>query len=223
MSADRPFHAQAQRTRIFLAAAPFMTEIPIILASGSATRRRLMAAAGLHFSVATPTVDEDAIRDAVRRSHGSTETAVSELALAKAFDVGRGNANALVVGADQILDCAGCWLGKPGSRAAARAQLEALSGRSHRLVTGICLTRRSEAVWRHVDTALLVMKALDAAAIERYLDAAGPGIFESVGAYQIEGFGIQLFAEVRGDYFSILGLPLIPLLAALARHDVTLP
>ncbi len=200
-----------------------MTKTALILASGSATRRRLLAAAGVDFSVAKPTVDEAAIRDAVRDANGSTETAVGELALAKALDVGRRHTHALVIGADQILDCAGLWLGKPGSRAEARAQLEALSGRAHRLVTGICATRGSEEVWRHIDTASLVMKSLDAAAIERYLDAAGPGIFDSVGAYQIEGHGLQLFTEVRGDFFGILGLPMIPLLAALARHGVTVP
>ncbi len=207
----------------FSGATRLMTEPAIILASSSATRRRLLAAAGLAFSVARPTVDEGAIRDAVKRANGSTETAVGELALAKALDVGRTNTDALIIGADQILDRAGLWLGKPGSRAEARAQLEALSGQSHRLVTGICVTRGSAAVWHHVDTALLVMKLLDAAAIERYLDAAGAAAYDSVGAYQIEGLGIQLFAEVRGDFFGILGLPLVPLLAALGRHDVTLP
>lgn len=200
-----------------------MTEPAIILASGSATRRRLLAAAGIDFSVARPTVDEGAIRDAVRGANGSTETAVGELSRAKALDIGHQNANALIIGADQILDCAGRWLGKPGSRVEARAQLKALSGRSHRLVTGICVTRGSAAVWQHVDTATLAMKSLDATAIERYLDAAGPGIFDSVGAYQIEGLGIRLFAEIRGDFFGILGLPMIPLLATLARHGVTVP
>lgn len=200
-----------------------MTAPAIILASTSATRQALLANAGVDCRVSKPDVDEDAIRAEARRVTERVESVAIRLACAKAIGVSRKERDAIVIGADQILDCAGIWYGKPADRNDARAQLRALRGRSHRLVTGACLARNGEAVWTLCDTAELTMTAFDAASIERYLDAAGPGALQSVGSYQIEGRGGQLFTSIRGNHFSILGLPLIPLLCALRTFGVRLP
>ena len=154
---------------------------------------------------------------------GGAEAAAVALARAKARTVAAGGAAALVVGADQILDCEGMWFGKPQDRADAAGQLRRLSGRTHRLVTGVSLMGRESEVWHHCDIATMSMVALDEGAIARYLDAAGEAALESVGAYQVEGRGIGLFDRVEGDYFAILGLPLVPLVGALRRHGLTIP
>ena len=194
----------------------------LVLASRSRVRLEILRAAGLAVRAVAADVDEEGIRDACRAGGEGAEAAALALALAKARKVAEG-APALVVGADQILDCRGAWFGKPRDRADAADQLRALSGRTHRLVTGVSLMGREGEVWHHCDVATMSMVALDEGAIARYLDAAGDAALESVGAYQIEGRGIGLFDRVEGDYFAILGLPLVPLIGALRRRGLTIP
>lgn len=195
----------------------------LVLASRSRARLEILRAAGLAVRAVAADVDEEAIRDACRADGEGAEAAALALARAKARKVAAVGAAALVVGADQILDCRGAWFGKPRDRADAAGQLRRLSGRAHRLVTGVSLMGREGEVWHHCDIATMSMVALDEGAIARYLDAAGDAALESVGAYQIEGRGIGLFDRVEGDYFAILGLPLVPLIGALRRRGLTIP
>lgn len=194
----------------------------LVLASRSRARLEILRAAGLAVRAVAADVDEERIRDACRAGGEGAEAAALALARAKARKVADG-APALVIGADQILDCRGAWFGKPRDRADAAGQLRRLSGRTHRLVTGVSLMGREGEVWHHCDIATMSMVALDEDAIARYLDAAGDAALESVGAYQIEGPGIGLFDRVEGDYFAILGLPLVPLIGALRRRGLTIP
>lgn len=185
-----------------------------MLASGSATRRALLAAAGLRFDVHVPDVDESAIK----RQGGNVETAALRLAEAKA----RAAPGEVVIGADQILLCEGRWFDKPANLAEARQHLLALRGRTHELVTAaVCLQGR-EVVWRHVARPALTMRAFSDAFLDRYLEDEGEAVLSTVGAYRLEGFGIQLFGRVEGEHTTILGLPMLPLMAALRGLGVIL-
>jgi septum formation protein len=119
-----------------------------------------------------------------------------------------------------MLECDGRWFDKPADRAAARAQLRALSGRSHSLHSAACVARDGERLWLEVTQAKLAMRELSDGFLDAYLDAAGPAVTHSVGAYQLEGLGVQLFRAIDGDHFTVLGLPLLPLLAFLREHDM---
>ncbi len=189
----------------------------VILASGSAARRAMLQAAGVVFDVMPATIDEEHLRQALVADNadiGPVEIA-AELAAAKAAAVSQQKPQALVIGSDQVLDIEGDLLTKPGDAAGVRASLERLSGRTHALHSAVALAQNGILLWSNSDTARLTMRPLTAAAIERYVDAAGDGVHQCVGAYQIEGLGIQLFDRIEGDYFTILGMPLLPLLAQL--------
>ena len=190
---------------------------PLILASSSKIRARLLEAAGLAFIVEAPGLDESAMRQAISGELDAEDVA-EVLARAKAeavSDVARG---AFVIGADQVLVLDGEILAKPDSMAAARSQLLELSGKSHALHTAVALANGGETLWSHTDTSRLLMRELRPEFIGRYLAAAGEEVLSSVGAYQIEQIGIELFHNIEGDYFSVLGLPLLPLLDALRRE-----
>ena len=137
------------------------------------------------------------------------------LAEAKALDVSERHPGALVIGCDQTLSLGDRIFHKPADMEEARRHLLALSGKTHQLNSGIVLAQGGETLWRHVGIANLTMRALDPGFVGRHLSRAGPSVLQSVGAYQIEGEGIQLFEKIEGDYFTIVGLPLLPLLAAL--------
>ena len=187
----------------------------IVLASTSSARRMLLTNAGLAFeSVAAP-IDERALEQPLLADGASPAEIAMALAEAKARTVLALHPDALVIGSDQMLDLAGERLVKPGDRLGAARQLERLAGRAHHLRTAVVLGRDGTIVWRHLASPRLTMRPLSAGAIERYLDSAGTGIFGSVGAYHLEEIGIRLFSSIEGDYFSILGLPLLPLLGAL--------
>ncbi len=193
----------------------------LVLASGSPTRRRMLEAAGVPVVVDPPDVDEASLRAELARRRASTEKAVLALAAAKARAVAaRHGADALVLGSDQILELTGRWLAKPRSVEEARAQLRDLRGRTHRLVTGAVLLRGGREVWRGVDVAELTVRPFSDAFLEAYLGEAGEEVLGSVGCYRLEGIGAQLFSAVRGDHFTILGLPLLSLLEALRREGV---
>lgn len=189
----------------------------LILASGSATRAKLLTDAGLSFTVARPSIDEEAIRDSLRAEGLSPRAQADALAEVKALSVSR-RMSGMVIGADQMLSLGTEAFDKPKSREEARAHLQRLRGQTHVLQTAAVVARDGEVVWRHIETPRLTMRPYTDDFIEQYLDSVGDAAMASVGAYQLEGRGAQLFAKVEGDYYSILGLPLLPLLAFLREH-----
>ncbi len=192
----------------------------LVLASGSAARALVLGAAGLRFRQVSPDLDEAAIkREARAAGLGAAETAL-RLARAKAGAVAADGA--LVLGADQILVCDGDWFDKPASRAAARAHLLRLRGRRHRLVTAAVALRDGAVLWEHVAEPVLGMRDFSPDFLDAYLAMEGDAVLGSVGAYRLEGAGIQLFDFVEGDIASILGLPLLPLLAFLRASGMLL-
>ncbi len=192
----------------------------VLLASESRTRVALLRQAGISCTVVRPGIDEDEIKRALRRERATAVEAAETLAELKAVKVSRRHAGALVIGADQILECEGGWLGKPADLERARAQLSALRGKSHELATAVVVARDGARIWHHVARAWLHMRAFSDAFLDLYLASVGRAACDSVGAYQLEGLGVQLFSRVEGDYFAILGLPLLPLLDFLRNHGV---
>lgn len=196
---------------------------PLVLASASAARRSVLAAAGLRFAVQAAAVDEAAIKESARAEGLSAAEAATVLAEAKARRVERrAGDDALVIGADQILVCDGAWFDKPADAAAARTQLLALRGKTHELATALVCWRGGERVWGHVETPRLAMRAFSDAFLDAYLEAEGDAVLSSVGAYRLEGLGAHLFASVQGEHAAVLGLPLLPLLGFLRGHGVLL-
>jgi septum formation protein len=187
----------------------------IILASGSPFRRKLLENAGINFDVVPASVDERAVEATLEGSGASPEDVALVLAEAKALDVSAKNAGAIVIGSDQTLSLDDTIFHKPADMEEARRHLLKLSGNTHHLNSAVVLTRNGETLWRHVAIARLTMRKLEPGFIGRYLSRVGDKALSSVGAYQVEGEGIQLFEEIEGDYFTIVGLPLLPLLSAL--------
>ena len=187
----------------------------LILASGSGARRTLLANAGLAFDVVPATLDERAVEAPLIASGATPKALALALAEAKASEVSGRLPDALVIGADQTLDCDGHRGTKSDSIAAARAQLMRLAGRSHQLHSAVAVARGGAVRWRHTGTATLTMRPLTPSFIDAYLERVGEAVLASVGVYQLEGEGIRLFERIEGDYFTILGLPLLPLLAYL--------
>lgn len=192
----------------------------LVLASGSSARRMLLENAGLTFEVDPADLDERSAEAPLLAAGASPADLAAALAMAKASFVSAGRPGDLVIGADQTLDLDGRRLTKPGDMEAARRQLLLLSGRVHQLHSAIACARDDEIVWEHVETASLEMRRLDPAEIGRYLAEAGPGVLGSVGAYQLEGLGIRLFERIEGDYFAILGLPILALLGFLRSEGM---
>jgi len=192
---------------------------PLILASSSKVRARLLEAAGLAFIVEGPGLDEHTMRQAISSTGSLSPQDVAEvLARAKAEAVSELVPGAFVIGADQVLAFGGRILAKPDNMDAARKELLDLSGKNHTLHSAVALAANGGTVWVHSESSTLTMRKLSPQFIGRYLAAAGEEVLSSVGAYQLEGLGIQLFEKIDGDYFSILGLPLLPLLDALRRE-----
>lgn len=192
----------------------------LILASASPFRRKMLADAGLSFETEKPQIDERAVEAAIEGSETTPADLAQILAEAKALDVASRNPGALVIGTDQTLSLDGDVLHKPRDMEEARRRLLALSGKTHRLDSAVVIARDDEVVWRHVGVALLTMRVLDPAFVGRHLSRVGEKALSSVGAYQIEGEGIQLFARIEGDHFTIVGLPLLALLAQLRTMDI---
>ncbi len=190
----------------------------LILASRSAARRAMLADAGVPFTVQVADVDEDAVKAA----HDPSDAAglAVELARVKALAVSRHDDDAWVLGADQTLAFDGGLVSKAGSLAAARARLMTMRGRHHQLHSGAALARNGQIVWSGVDTATMRVRDFSEAFLDAYLAAEGDGLLACVGAYRLEGMGSQLFEAVDGDYFSVLGLPLWPVLSELRRAGV---
>ena len=193
---------------------------PLVLASTSNIRRALLAAAGVAVEVVPSDVDERAVEAAAPPA--SPASAAALLARAKASAVARLCPGRLVLGADQVLALGGRRFTKPADRAGARAQLQALAGRSHELHSAIAFVQDTVVLCEHVSTARLMMRAFSEEFLEIYLDAAGAAATASVGGYQLEGLGVQLFERVDGDYFTVLGLPIFAAMDFLRRHGCLL-
>ena len=192
----------------------------LVLASASPFRRRMLEAAGLSFEVAPADVDEAALKRDLLGSGSTPSTVAGALAAAKAEAVSARLPDALVIGADQVLALGPDLFSKPVGTPAAREQLLRLRGKSHQLHTAACLATGGKAVWTHVEIATLTMRPFSDAFLADYLRVAGDRVCHTVGAYEIEGLGIQLFERIEGSLFTIIGLPLLPLLAELRARGV---
>lgn len=180
--------------------------------------------AGVAVENMPPRVDEDEIKASYRGEGAGVEDTAIALAELKAQSVSRKIMGAapgrFVLGADQMLECGGIWFDKPVDLQAARAQLGALRGRAHHLISAAVLVKDGVRLWHHVDRAELVMRDFSEAFLDEYLGGIGAEVLGSVGAYHLEGVGAQLFSRVRGDFFTVLGLPLLPVLAILRSHGM---
>jgi septum formation protein len=175
----------------------------------------MLRQAGLDFTVVPSDVDEGALKTELLRQDTPAPAIAAALARAKAGEVARTRPDAWVIGADQVLAADGHLFDKAPDLAAAAAVLKQLAGRRHELHAAVCVMRDDALLWQHTGTAQMWMRALSDEFIAGYLDRAGPEVLWSVGCYQIEGLGVQLFERIEGDYFTILGLPLLPLLSFL--------
>ncbi len=189
----------------------------LVLASGSATRRALLAAAGLDFEVRPAAIDEGAVKRGARAEGVSADDTAVLLAEMKAMRVARAVPDAIVIGADQLLVCEERWFDKPATMAEARSHLLALRGRTHMLVTAVLCQRGGDRLWTHIARPRLTMRAFSDGFLDDYLAREGHALLSSVGAYRLEGLGVQLFDTVAGDHSSVLGLPLLPLLGFLRQ------
>jgi septum formation protein len=194
----------------------WLASTPLVLASKSAIRRTLLETAGLPVEVCAADIDERGIE--TKSSAQTPEAVAALLAREKAFAIARSRRGRLVLGADQVLGLDNQRFSKPNDRAAARVQLRALSGRTHALYSAVVFVQDDAVLFEYVGIARLTMRAFSDRFLDGYLDAVGDAAMASVGAYQLEGLGVQLFDRIEGDYFTVLGLPLLPALDFLRRH-----
>jgi len=194
---------------------------PLILASASPSRRQMLANAGLAFDIEPAGVDEEEITRSLG-SRAAPQELASTLAEMKAVKVSSRHPEAMVIGADSTLACNGRLFDKPPTMDAARKQLMALRGQTHELFSSVVVARGGQRLWHWAERARLTMRPFSESFVDTYLARAGEDVLTSVGAYQLEGLGAHLFTRVDGDYFTILGLPLLPLLSFLAGHGIGL-
>ena len=197
----------------------------IVLASGSAARRAMLADAGVAFEVIPADIEEATITEGMFHVNpdAAHATIAESLARVKALAVGGAHPQALVIGSDQILTTGDAIFSKPATRAAAADMLRTLRGRTHALVSSVALAYGGEIVFQETETTFLTMRAFSDAFLEDYLDQEGEAVLASAGAYRIEGLGAQLFETIEGDHFNILGMPLLPLLSELRARGALLP
>jgi len=197
------------------------SEVPrLVLASASASRSAILRQAGLSIAQEAAGVDEDMVKRSLQSEGADAAHVAVTLADLKAQHISRRHPDAFVIGADQMLDCNGVWFDKPPDIDHARGHLEALRGKTHELITAAVVVRAGARLWQHVDQAALTMRPFSDAFIEDYLATVGEDVCGTVGAYRLEGIGSQLFSRVEGDFFTILGLPLLPLLDFLRGHGI---
>lgn len=191
----------------------------VILASKSAARRAVLDGAGVPYEVLVAGVDEDAVKTGLLAEGATPRDVADALAELKALKVSRGRSN-FVIGADQTLDLGGQLYDKAPDLEAARQRLLALRGKTHKLHSAVVVAKDGAPIWREVVTAHLTMRDFSQDFLEEYLKVEGAASLGSVGCYRLEGPGAQLFSKIEGDYFAILGLPLMGLLDLLRRHGV---
>ncbi|MBB3946514.1 septum formation protein [Rhizobium skierniewicense] len=187
----------------------------LILASTSASRQMLMRNAGLTFTAQPADIDERAIDTRLVKDGATPDRIAVELARAKALAVSAARPDAFVLGCDQTMSLGSRIYHKPKDMTEAHANLMSLSGKTHRLNCGAALAHKGAVIWETVTFADLTVRALSNDFVARHLERVGSNVLSSVGAYQLEGEGVQLFSAIEGDYFTILGLPLLPLLTKL--------
>tara|TARA_R110000824_G_C15075602_1_gene663826 strand:+ start:133 stop:732 length:600 start_codon:yes stop_codon:yes gene_type:complete len=192
----------------------------LILASSSKTRHAMLKNAGVDCDAIASMIDEEGYKQSMKAEGANAAEAAETLAEMKALRMYRQQPDGIVIAADQMLECNGIWFDKPKDRDNTRAQLLALRGKTHQLVSAAVIYKEGSRIWGTIDTAHLTMRNFTEEWLDWYLDAAGNDIFDCVGGYQLEGIGAQLFTEVRGDYFTVLGLPLLPLIGFLRDHGV---
>lgn len=192
----------------------------LILASTSAVRAHLLRQAGVAYEAIAPNVDEEALKQELRARQIDAEGQVRALARAKALSLCPDRPQDLILGCDQMLVCADEIYDKPKSRAQARAHLLALSAKPHYLYTAAALAQSGQIIWEGFTRPSLTMRALSSEFVETYLDRVGEAVRTSVGGYQLEGLGVHLFEAIEGDWFSILGLPLLPVLDVLRARGM---
>jgi septum formation protein len=191
-----------------------------ILASTSATRQRLLRDAGVRFTAEAAQVDETVVLESLAAEKMRGRDAADVLAELKAVRVSGRHPGAMVIGADQVLSFGTEMFQKPADRNAARAQLQRLRGSTHVLSSAVCVARDGSVVWRVVEEAKMTMRAFSDEFLDAYLVDVGEDILGSVGAYHVEGLGIQLFSRIEGDSFTIQGLPLLPRIDFLRTHGI---
>ncbi len=187
----------------------------LILASGSEIRQKLLREAAVDFAVQTARVDEDMIRLSLNREQATPRDIADTLAEMKARKVSEKNPDAFVIGCDQVLNCAGQIMSKPASPEELRRQLQKLRGRQHELLSAVTICQAGAPVWRHIGVARLTMRRFSDDYLDSYIDRNWDSIRHSVGGYKLEEEGVRLFSQIEGDYFTVLGLPLIELLSYL--------
>jgi septum formation protein len=180
----------------------------------------MLANAGVPFTVAPASVDENSVKASMQASGADVADVAEMLAATKAQQVSRNHAGGLVIGADQMLACDGEWFDKPESLDDARNQLIRLRGKTHQLVSAVCVVCDGVVIWHHVERAAITMRHFSNGFIDQYIQKMNEGILATVGGYELEGLGAQLFSRIEGDYFTILGMPLLPLLDFLRGHGV---
>lgn len=192
----------------------------LVLASQSIHRKNLMENAGLEFRCQPADIDERTIELAIKNTGATPKELALILASAKALDVSQKIPDAYVIGSDQTLSLNDELFHKPEDMEAARRTLLKLSGQTHTLNSGVSIAKNGETIWQHVSIAELTMRELSPEFIGRHLSEAGESVLTSVGAYQLEKQGVQLFEKIEGDFFTIVGLPMLPLLAQLRELNV---
>lgn len=198
--------------------------VRLILGSASAARKTMLTAAGLKFESMPARIDEAAIKKELLRASPNIQPGgvAARLAAEKAVAVSAQFPDALVIGSDQVLALRSRIFTKAETLDEAKLVLEQLRGRTHELVSGVALAQGGEILWETIDSAELTMRKFSDAFLAMYLDHCGTRVLGSVGCYELEGFGLQLFESVEGDYFTILGMPLLALLAKLRSSGVVM-
>jgi len=194
--------------------------VSLILASASTSRATMLRNAGLDFDVKPARVDEEEIKLSLKSDGVSLRDAATALAELKAHRISTAEPADFIIAADSMVASDGRWYDKPTDMSNAREQLQSLRGKTHELVSAVVLARGGSVIWRHAETARLTMRDFSDGFLDAYLAQAGEAVLSCVGCYQLEGLGAQLFSRIQGDHFTILGLPLLPLLDILRENKV---